>query len=104
MRPEWSDAEKGEAAGIAHRAAFLTVCPEPEGGWRNSYDVSDEPELAAAHTAAHRAIKAICGQCPVRQPCLSYALALGPSLARGIYGGTTERKRDDIRRNRRRAS
>jgi len=56
MRPEWTDAEKGEAAGIAHRAAWATVCPEPPEGWRNSYDVRYDPELAAAHTAAHQAM------------------------------------------------
>ncbi len=52
--PEWTDAEKGEAAGIAHRAAYLTVCPEPPEGWRNSYSYPDP--LAAAHLAAHRAM------------------------------------------------
>lgn len=54
MRPEWTDAEKGEAAGIAHRAAYLTVCPEPPEGWRNSYS---HDLLMVAHMAAHRALK-----------------------------------------------
>lgn len=59
MRPEWTDAEKGEAAGIAHAAAFATVCPEPPEGWRNSYDATAGAvytELAAAHLAAHEAM------------------------------------------------
>jgi len=54
MRPTWTDDEKGEAAGIAHRAAFLTVRPEPEDGFRNSYSYPDP--LATAHDEAHRAM------------------------------------------------
>ncbi len=54
MRSEWTEEERGEAAGIAHRAAFLTVCPEPEDGFRNSYSYPDP--LATAHDEAHRAM------------------------------------------------
>ncbi len=42
--------------------------------------------------------KAICAQCPVRQPCLDFALSLPQVEDRGIFGGTTERERWVLRR------
>lgn len=46
-----------------------------------------------------RAAKAICARCPVRVPCLQYALDHDERF--GIWGGKTERER---RRLKRRAS
>lgn len=46
--------------------------------------------------------KAICGQCPVRQPCLEYALA--NRERDGIWGGATERERRRIIRQRRKSA
>jgi WhiB family redox-sensing transcriptional regulator len=40
----------------------------------------------------------ICGGCPVREECLAYALA-DPELV-GLWGGTTERERRELRRQR----
>jgi WhiB family redox-sensing transcriptional regulator len=37
----------------------------------------------------------ICAGCPVRQPCLDYALSHG--ITRGIWGGLTERDRRPLR-------
>jgi WhiB family redox-sensing transcriptional regulator len=37
-----------------------------------------------------KAAKAVCGRCPVRANCLSYALETMPE---GIWGGTTEEER-----------
>ncbi len=46
--------------------------------------------------------KAICGQCPVREPCLEHAL--GHREREGIWGGTTERERRRIVRQRRKSA
>jgi len=43
--------------------------------------------------------KAICGACPVRRPCLEFALE--HDLAHGIWGGTTPQDRQARRRGRR---
>jgi len=42
--------------------------------------------------------KAICARCPVRELCLDYALDSG--LDHGIFGGTTETERRELRRAR----
>ena len=44
----------------------------------------------------------ICARCPVRQPCLVYALDKG--IAHGVWGGLTERERRVLRVPRQRAS
>jgi WhiB family redox-sensing transcriptional regulator len=36
--------------------------------------------------------RSICGGCPVSEPCLTWALGQGPTLA-GIWGGTSSRQR-----------
>jgi WhiB family transcriptional regulator, redox-sensing transcriptional regulator len=43
--------------------------------------------------------KAICARCPVRQPCLAYALATGQAY--GIWGGYDEEQRRVLHRQRR---
>ena len=40
--------------------------------------------------------KRICRACPVRTPCLAWALA--NSVSSGVWGGTTEEERSAIRR------
>ena len=57
------------------------------------YPVEDE----AAESA-----KVICGQCPVRQPCLEYALVTRERD--GVWGGATERERRRIIRQRRKSA
>lgn len=44
--------------------------------------------------------KAVCMICPVREPCLEYALITDQAF--GVWGGTTEAERRSIRRRRRR--
>jgi WhiB family redox-sensing transcriptional regulator len=44
---------------------------------------------------------AICAGCPVKSPCLEYALA--NRIQHGVFGGESERSRDRILRQRRRA-
>lgn len=46
-----------------------------------------------------RGVKDVCRPCPVRQECLDYAIET--SQWKGVWGGTTERERKAIRRNRR---
>ena len=46
--------------------------------------------------------KAICGTCPVRQPCLEYALSRRERD--GIWGGATERERRRMLRQRRKTA
>jgi len=48
--------------------------------------------------ADHGVVRALCGDCPVRQECLEAALA-DESLV-GLWGGTTELERREIRRGR----
>nr|WP_310278237.1 WhiB family transcriptional regulator [Haloactinomyces albus] len=40
--------------------------------------------------------KAVCARCPVRSACLNYAVDNG--LHHGIFGGTTERERQQLAR------
>lgn len=57
------------------------------------YPVSDEEAGAA---------KSICAQCPVREPCLEYALAARERD--GVWGGATERERRRLIRQRRKSA
>lgn len=45
---------------------------------------------------------AVCAECPVREPCLEYALQ--NREREGIWGGATERERRRILRRRRRSA
>lgn len=48
-----------------------------------------------------------CGHCPVRTPCLDYALSGADTwagIATGIWGGTTPRERDQLRLKRKAAA
>lgn len=45
------------------------------------------------------AARKICADCPVRSPCLEYALA--NRIDHGVWGGTSERERRRILRQRR---
>lgn len=70
--------------------------------WRDRAACRDEdPELffpvsdvgpGARQTAE---AKTVCGRCPVRRECLDFALDNG--LDYGIFGGTTERERREIK-------
>ena len=50
----------------------------------------------------YEAVRALCAECPVRQECLEAALA-DESLV-GLWGGTTELERREIRRRGRAAA
>lgn len=56
------------------------------------YPGTDSPGFAQKEREA----KAVCGRCPVRRECLTYALDYGESF--GIWGGYGERGRRRLRR------
>ena len=56
------------------------------------FPVSDR---GLSHGQIDRAID-VCRSCPVRRPCLVYALSL--PVVHGIWGGTTEAQREWLRR------
>jgi WhiB family transcriptional regulator, redox-sensing transcriptional regulator len=71
--------------------------------WRQRAACRDEdPELffpvSEVGPAARQAdlAKAICARCPVRELCLGYAMDNG--LDHGVFGGTTETERRELRR------
>lgn len=49
------------------------------------------PAPDAVVSGAAAAAKAVCARCPVRAPCLAYALATGQQY--GVWGGATEGER-----------
>lgn len=59
-----------------------------------------DPELFFAHASSndHQAAVRICRSCPLRAPCLEWAI-LSPQS--GTWGGTNERQRRAIARKRR---
>ena len=58
-------------------------------------------DLLSVHRRGGRAAKAVCDECPVRGTCLEHALGREKE---GVWGGSTERERRRIIRQRRRAS
>jgi WhiB family redox-sensing transcriptional regulator len=73
--------------------------------WRHRAACRDEdPELffpvSDVGPGARQAdqAKAVCARCPVRAECLEYALDNG--LDHGVFGGTTETERRELRRRR----
>lgn len=68
--------------------------------------VGTDPEIfypaeGGGQFLAHEA-KAVCATCPAatRSRCLEYALSLPASADHGVWGGTTESERNEIRKER----
>jgi WhiB family redox-sensing transcriptional regulator len=59
-------------------------------------------ELNEAKRIRHRAAKAICAECPVRDQCRDYAVKY--HIRDGIYGGLTEKERVSFIRTKERQS
>ncbi len=60
----------------------------------------DDPELFFPGRGESTAVpQSICARCPVRVPCLEYALDANEKF--GVWGGASERERRRIRRERR---
>jgi WhiB family transcriptional regulator, redox-sensing transcriptional regulator len=55
---------------------------------------------ARGDTSDVRKAKAVCAECPVREPCLEYALDASESV--GTWAGTTPRERQRMRAGRQR--
>lgn len=79
--------------------------PEPLGDWtdRGACRTCDPAiDFFPDRGADTRPAKAVCAGCPVQAPCLDDALADGARP--GIWAGTSERQRKQIRRDRRQAA
>lgn len=77
--------------------------PGPQLDWQLlSNCLGVDPDLFYPERGASTAdAKAVCAGCVVRDDCLEYALANGEKF--GIWGGTSERERRALRRERNRA-
>lgn len=74
--------------------------------WRNDAACKDHPDpdiffpdnptgrpgIGRANNTANAALE-LCQACPVRSPCLAFALSQGMAYRDGIYGGLTARQR-----------
>ena len=82
-------------------AAVLAERPE----WRrHGLCVGVDPELFfPTRGDSSGEAKAICARCSVREQCLDYALS-GSGERFGVWGGTSERERRLMRRDRNRAA
>lgn len=69
-------------------------------GLNTSIFYADEEERGERAYLRTLGAKAVCAGCPVRKPCLDYAL--GTAQKYGIWGGTTYQERRLMRRGRRR--
>ena len=73
--------------------------------WRNAAECvshANDVNFFPARGESAAEAKAICAVCPVRQPCLDFALHAKVSF--GIWGGLSERERRRVRRDRRKRS
>jgi hypothetical protein len=61
--------------------------------------IGDHDTFFPENHASPAEAKRICGMCEVAAECLSYALR-APYLIHGVWGGTTERQRRELRRAR----
>lgn len=68
--------------------------------WRSKAACRSLPDsmffLAGDDFAGMKRAKAVCEECPVKDPCLEFAILTNQSL--GIWGGTTPNERRQIRR------
>jgi WhiB family redox-sensing transcriptional regulator len=69
--------------------------PQP---WAADAACREHPELDwfPSRGEAHTSQKAVCSGCLVRDECLAYAMATGVTC--GVWGGTSERERRQLRR------
>lgn len=70
--------------------------------WRDRAACQGLPTALFFPTKGHNptAAKRICAACPVRQPCLDYALATRDIHLTGVWGATTENERTEMARTR----
>lgn len=86
------------SAPLPRRAAYARR-PAPDPAWaaHGACAAHPDPDLwfTEADETRQQAAAAICAICPVREPCLDYALSV-PGLA-GTWGGTTPTARARLR-------
>ena len=91
------------AAFVELAAVRAPVDPDPTWRLEAACRGWPQPEVffpGRGDTNAVRAARAVCAGCPVREPCLAFALA--EHILEGVWGGTSERQRRRLRaRNRR---
>ena len=86
----------------------MTVLDSRDEWWTHAACLTVDPDLFFPVSARGRddgqaaRAKAVCGRCPVRARCLSYALAAGGGV-QGIWGGLSEGERLALRRRQRKA-
>jgi WhiB family redox-sensing transcriptional regulator len=80
--------------------SYTAAYPPPPGPWVEHAACRGDghhrwfPE----HGRGMTTLRAVCAACPVRRPCLEYALK---HVDHGVWGGTSEKQRRAIRRRRR---
>jgi WhiB family redox-sensing transcriptional regulator len=95
--------------GIPTLAQAVDLSPETlfapaEDDWRSSSLCSQLPVAEAdalffpQRGQSRKAARALCSECPVRGPCLEFALNDEDALAHGVWGGTSSRERRKLRR------
>jgi Transcription factor WhiB len=73
----------------------VTALPLPDlttGNCRNDPD----PDMWHRENLSRRDAHELCEGCPVKAPCLAYALT---NPAHGVWGGTTEKQRGEMRKS-----
>lgn len=80
--------------------------PEPASGSKRDFSRKDgncatvpADTMFPSNPAEVQAAKKVCANCPVKEPCLEYALY--NKIEHGYIGGTSERERERIARRRR---
>ena len=95
------------AAGTAyHYKAHTGAAPgawasDPQRACANTDTEAFFPERAGGPSGVVKRAKRICSTCPVLDECLDYAMNTQPHVY-GIWGGTTESQRRNLRRKARR--
>jgi WhiB family transcriptional regulator, redox-sensing transcriptional regulator len=84
-------------------AGTRTPVDEHQLDWRDDAECvhyATEVNFFPARGESVREAKAVCATCPVRRPCLDYAMQW--DHLSGVWGGLSERERRLLRRRRRR--
>lgn len=82
------------------RTGTLEIDPDP--AFADALCAQTDPDLFFPEVGGDpKPAKRICGRCPVRLPCLRYALAAQRNLP-GVWGGATQRERARMRAHERR--
>lgn len=80
--------------GQPRAGAAAPVLPSPPAWMRHGLCAQADPDAwfpEKGQKDVARAAAIVCARCPVRRPCLDYALAIREP--HGIWGGTTSRQR-----------